>query len=81
MVKKTSVTGERAELCGLLRSVREDAGLDQTSLAKALKKPQSFVSRYEAGHRRLDVLELRAVLRACGTTLPVFVKRLEAALR
>ena len=41
-----------------MESVREKAGLTQAQLAVTLKKPQSFVSSYEAGQRRIDVLEL-----------------------
>jgi len=42
--------------------------------------PQSFVSKYETGERRLDVIELRAVCEALGTTLSTFVKRFEAKI-
>lgn len=41
----------------LLISIRESKGLSQHQLAKKLKKPQSFVSKYERGERRLDVVE------------------------
>jgi transcriptional regulator with XRE-family HTH domain len=41
----------------ILISIREDKGLSQHKLAKKLKKPQSFVSKYERGERRLDVVE------------------------
>ena len=36
---------------------RKDAGLSQTALATGLGKPQQFVSRYELGERRLDIVE------------------------
>lgn len=42
----------------VLASVRKRAGLTQVELAIRLGKPQSFVSAYEAGQRRIDVLEL-----------------------
>lgn len=41
-----------------LAAARETAGLTQSQLAKRLRKPQSFVSDYERGQRRIDVLEL-----------------------
>jgi transcriptional regulator with XRE-family HTH domain len=41
-----------------LADARERAGLTQQELAKRLRKPQSFVSSYERGQRRVDVLEL-----------------------
>ena len=65
----------------LLRSIRTEAGLTQTDVARRLKQPQSFVSKYESGERRLDVLELREVCRAIGVPLPEFIKSLEQALR
>ncbi|MGB7585265.1 MAG: helix-turn-helix transcriptional regulator [Terriglobales bacterium] len=61
----------------LLKQVRTDAGLRQVDLAKKLHQPQSFVSKYESGERRLDLLELSQVCKACGTTLLDFVKRFE----
>jgi transcriptional regulator with XRE-family HTH domain len=41
-----------------LAAARERAGLTQQALADRLRKPQSFVSNYESGQRRIDVLEL-----------------------
>lgn len=31
-----------------------------------LRRPQSFVSKYEAGDRRIDVVELQAICEALG---------------
>ena len=45
-----------------LASARERAGLTQQQLAKLLRKPQSFVSNYERGQRRIDVLELLRIV-------------------
>lgn len=64
----------------LVRQVRAEAGLTQEEVARRLERPQSFVSKYESGERRLDVLELREVCRALGMTLPEFVRRLEKSL-
>ena len=50
-------------------------------VAAKLNVPQSFVSNYESGERRLDILELRGVCDALGTTLPEFIERLEQKLR
>jgi len=77
MEKKSIFTREYAVVLRLLREAREGAGMTQIDLANALKRTQSFVSKVERGETRLDVIQLRAVLAALGTTLPVFIRRLE----
>lgn len=67
-------------LCRLLRQIREDAGLTQEVVAERLQKPQSFVSKYEAGDRRLDIVELRGVCRVLGVSLSEVVERFEKGL-
>lgn len=42
----------------LLAELRRQRNLTQKQVAERLGKPQSFVSSYEAGQRRVDVLEL-----------------------
>ena len=48
----------------VLAAARERAGLTQQQLAKLLRKPQSFVSNYERGQRRIDVLELLRIVKS-----------------
>lgn len=67
-------------LLDLLKEVRADAGLKQAELARRLGVPQSFVSKYENGERRLDLLETRQVCHAVGVSLADFAERLEDAL-
>jgi transcriptional regulator with XRE-family HTH domain len=64
----------------LLRSSRKDAGLTQEELAEALGVPQSYVSKYETGERRLDVVELLRVCQVLGVPSPTFIRRLEAQI-
>ena len=47
-----------------LAGARERTGLTQKQLARKLRKPQSFVSNYERGQRRFDVLELLRIVEA-----------------
>ncbi len=68
---------ERERLLSLLRQMRVDAGLRQADLARKLQQPQSFVSKYESGERRVDILELRDICCAVGVSLAEFVRRLE----
>jgi transcriptional regulator with XRE-family HTH domain len=56
-----------------LKTARLRAGLSQAELAKRLRRPQTFVSKYELGERRLDVVEFAAAAIAIGVDpLPVF---------
>lgn len=49
-----------------LTDARHEAGLTQLEVAQKLARPQSFVSKYEQGERRLDVVEFVAVCHALG---------------
>lgn len=48
----------------LLKKLRNDRQMLQQDVADRLKRPQAFVSKYESGTRRLDLVELLEVLRA-----------------
>ncbi|RYH61129.1 MAG: XRE family transcriptional regulator [Alcaligenaceae bacterium] len=50
----------------LLAEARAKAGLTQLQVATRVKRPQSFVSKYENGERQLDVMEFVAVCKALG---------------
>lgn len=50
-----------------LAAARDRAGLTQKQVARLLRKPQSFVSNYERGQRRIDVLELLRIVEALGS--------------
>ncbi len=75
-MEKSIYSAEYQQLCALLRELRRDAGLTQVQVAERLEMPQSFVSKYESGERRLDVVELRHVAAAIGTTLAAVVAEL-----
>jgi len=79
-MERLSSPADQKKLQALLRQVRVAAGLTQEEVAQRVDRPQSFVSKYETGERRLDILELREVCRALGVTLPDFVARLERQL-
>lgn len=72
--------GHRDTLLKLLRKARTDKNLTQADLARRLGRQQNFVSLYERGVRRLDLLELREVCKALSVPLVAFVRRLEKAL-
>lgn len=67
-------------LC-LLRKAREEKGLRQVDVAAALHCPQTRVSKYELGTRRLDLLELRDVCQVLGVNLVDFVRAFDDKVR
>lgn len=67
-------------LARLLRQEREAAGLKQSDLARRMGVPQSFVSKCEAGERRVGVLDLRAICQALGIPVGDFLAKLDAAM-
>ena len=80
-MKKKLYIAQRNQLVSLLRDIRIEAGLTQVDLAARIERDQTFVSKYESGQRRLDVLEVREICQAIGITLQEFAKRLEKALK
>ncbi len=64
-----------------LRRARKDAGLSQAELAKRLRRPQTFVSKYELGERRLDVVEFALAAIEIGVDPLALYKRLIKQLR
>lgn len=50
-----------------------EAGLNQVDVAKRLRKPQSFVSKFETGERRIDPVELRHLARIYGKPINFFI--------
>jgi transcriptional regulator with XRE-family HTH domain len=71
---------QRKEFLVLLKDIRQQNGVRQVELAKQLGVPQSFVSKYETGERRLDILELRQICHLIGISLDDFIHQLEEKL-
>lgn len=63
-IGKTVHSPEQAAFRSLMAEVRQNAGLTQQELAKRLKRPQSFVAKYEGGERWIDVIEFVKIVRA-----------------
>jgi transcriptional regulator with XRE-family HTH domain len=76
-MNKKALATHQDRLQALLKSVRIEAGLRQNDLAERLGKPQSFVSKYESGERKLDIVELYFVCKEMGTSLQEFARRFE----
>ena len=61
----------------LLTQYRNEASVTQFALAKKLGKPQSYVSKYESGERRLDVIEFLKIAEALPFDPIKFINDLE----
>ena len=80
-VKKNIRLNQQKKLLVLLRGVRVEAGLTQSELASRLGTDQTFISKYESGERRLDILELREVCQVIGIDFVAFIRRLDKDLK
>jgi transcriptional regulator with XRE-family HTH domain len=75
-VSKSVFTDKYEQFRLLLVEARKKAALSQAQLADKLSRPQSFVSKYERGERRLDVVEFEVVADALGIEPIRFLKKL-----
>lgn len=66
---------KKTRLAALLRQIRLDANITQLQLAEKIGQTQPYVSKYESGEQRLDLIELEAVCKAIGISLTDFVER------
>jgi transcriptional regulator with XRE-family HTH domain len=76
-IKKSLRSPAHLAFCELMVRARQGAQLTQHQLARRLKKPQSFVAKYEGGERRLDVVEFLAIARALGADPVRILKALQ----
>lgn len=73
-------THEQKALCTLLRETRTRKNLTQVEVAERLDRPQSYVSKYETGERRLDLVELGEVCAAMEVALVDFIRTYQSRL-
>ena len=69
------------QLRALLIDARERAGLTQAEVAQRLRRVQSFVSKYEQGERRLDVVDFIAVCECLGVDPAELLQRVKRSKR
>lgn len=65
----------------MLTSIRLEKGLLQSDVAERVRKPQSFISKYERGERRLDVAEFVQIAEALEIDAADFVNKYKAKLK
>ncbi|MFA5118803.1 MAG: helix-turn-helix transcriptional regulator [Candidatus Omnitrophota bacterium] len=70
---KTIYTKGHKALVERLIKARKDMGLKQEDVAKLLHRTQSFVSKIEAGQRRIDIMQLKEFARIYKKNLDFFI--------
>jgi len=65
-MNKTIYSCQNERVRETLVGLRRKAKLTQRQLAAKLRREHSFVSRFELGERRIDVVELFWICKACG---------------
>jgi len=74
IMKKALYSKEHKALVGRLKQARKDAILDQKEVANLLGVSQSYVSKVEAGQRRIDVIQLKEFAKIYRKKLSFFIK-------
>lgn len=67
-------TKEYQDFALKLKNARLEAGLTQVETSKKLKRPQSYISKAEAGEQRLDVVELQKFAKLYNKNINYFIK-------
>jgi transcriptional regulator with XRE-family HTH domain len=75
-VAKSVHTRDYDRLRALLIEARKKTGLSQAQLARRLSRPQSFVSKFERGERRLDIIEFKTIAEALDLDAVQLIRRL-----
>ena len=79
-VSKTRYTHADDAFRELLKETRIAKNLTQAQVAACLGLPQSYVSKYESGERRLDFVETVLVCEALGMNIEEFAATYSAKL-
>jgi len=72
---KTIYTNDHKFIIEQLKKARIEAGFDQEKAAELLGKTQSFISKIEAGQRRIDVVQLKEFAKTYKKSLDYFIKK------
>ena len=75
---KSVYTDRYSSFLSLIIAARKEAHVTQQELAEQLGKPQSYVSKYERGERRLDVIEFLDIVEALGVDPRPLLEELQA---
>jgi len=73
-MEKTIFTENHRYMVDRLVKARKSVGLKQQDVARKLGRTQSYVSKLEAGQRRVDVIQLRELASLYGKKINYFIK-------
>ena len=73
-MNKTIYSKDHKFIIEQLKKARNDAGFDQEKVAELLGKTQSYVSKIEAGQRRIDIVQLKEFAKIYKKELDYFIK-------
>lgn len=65
-MNKTIYSGLSRVFCEHIRELRENAGLTQRDLAKAIGREHAMIARIELGERRVDLIEAYQIFQVLG---------------
>jgi len=71
---KTIQSSEYKKVVEKLKQARLEAGLTQKDVSGRINKPQSYVSKVEAGEQRVDIIELKIYAELYKKSLNYFIK-------
>jgi len=71
---KTIYSKEHKALVQKLIEARENKKLRQEDVAKLLGRTQSYISKIEAGQRRIDLIQLKEFAKTYKKSLGYFIK-------
>jgi len=73
-MNKAIYTKDHKFIIEQLKKARIEAGFDQEKVAELLGKTQSYVSKIEAGQRRIDIIQLKEFSKIYKKDINYFIK-------
>jgi transcriptional regulator with XRE-family HTH domain len=73
-MNRTIYSKEHKRIVEQLKKARERAGLSQEEVAKILGKTQSYISKIEAGQRKINVIQLKGFAKIYKKDISYFLK-------
>lgn len=71
---KTIYSRDHLLIIDRLKQARAQADLDQAEVAKLLGKSQSYISKIEAGQRKIDIIQLKDFAKIYKKNLSFFIE-------